>query len=179
MASVALGYWPAAALLWGLYALHLFVGPAPWVLRGHDDMARWRERFAAATPVASVDEILGGLHEGRALQCTPLGVPFVNALFSHGWIGKSYVSAQRANALIMRRFMWIPLPFAYAYPLLGPARLEPREHAGARSVAMVYRYLPIVDHLRWSSSGELLGVMTIAGRELVYFSLTVEAGAAG
>ncbi len=160
-----------------VYVLILFFGPMPIVfrIRKNKSMAQYRKLFDTLDPIQSVETIIGA-YKGKSLQCNCYGAVFMNALFLHSWIGKSFISKDKVSALIMSSWIKIPTIYYWNFPVIGAAKIEVRTLRNKKSVAMVYKYLPFVDHLRQLDEKKLLGVMTFRGTELAYFQLELQDG---
>ncbi len=85
------------------------------------------------------------------------------------WHGKRFRSADRVNALVVSVF-----GLRVAAPL-GAAVLRPVEFRGVLSTAMIYCWLPIIDHFRAVDADTLMGVMETRGRVRTHFALRREA----
>lgn len=153
-----------------------------------------RDAFRRLAPIAPRE--LVGLWKGRGI---PSGHPFDGVLENLGWFGKRFTPDMRADALLFRagdqRLVaidpkWIPLHLALRFHGLGRTRaarnlfsyLQRRLRArgpvasvktvafgGVGSAAMVYDRQPIVDHFRRIDGHRVMGAMTIAGDERIYF----------
>lgn len=89
------------------------------------------------------------------------------------WHGKRFASADRVDALVVRA-----LGLTFAAPL-GAAVLRPVEFRGRVSAAMIYRWLPIIDHFRAVDADTVMGVMETRGRIGAYFALRREPAEGG
>ncbi len=85
------------------------------------------------------------------------------------WHGKRFRSPDRVDALVMRAF-----GLTFAAPL-GAAVLRPVAFRGTVSTAMIYCWLPIIDHFRAEAPDTLMGAMETRGRLRTYFALFREA----
>ena len=63
------------------------------------------------------------------------------------------------------------LGFKFNFPLIGNARLREINFRGKVSSAMMYNYLPIIDHFRRVDENTLMGVMDVKGKTIIYFYL--------
>jgi hypothetical protein len=152
------------------------------------------EEFQKLEPVEPQDLI--GLWAGRGI---PAGHPLDGVLENLGWFGKRFRPDMRADALLFRagdrRLIavdpkWIPLRLALrlhafgrtraAYNLfsnlqgrmraMGPvAQVRLQMFDGVVSAAMIYDQQPITDHFRRIDDRRIMGAMTVAGEELLYF----------
>lgn len=119
-------------------------------------------------------EALEGKYGGEVLYSDFLGNVFVNTLWFHGWVGKSY---DASNGLLLRNFLFVPRPFTFNFPLIGFAYTKIQPFRDKGNIAMIYRLFPAVDHLRLypDPSGrqkdQVLSVMAMFGQPLVAFSL--------
>ena len=82
------------------------------------------------------------------------------------WYGKRFQDENNVNALMMEAGNKI-----FGLPIIGSAVIRRLEFRGAVSVAMIYNYLPIIDHFRKVDDSTLMGIMTLKGRVEVYFYL--------
>lgn len=82
------------------------------------------------------------------------------------WYGKRFKDENTVNALMMQAGAK-----KFSLPIVGSAVIRRLEFKGKLSVAMIYNYLPIIDHFRKIDDGTLMGIMTIKGRTEVYFYL--------
>jgi hypothetical protein len=85
------------------------------------------------------------------------------------WHGKRFRGPDRVNALVVSAF-----GLRFAAPL-GAAVLRPIEFRGTLSTAMIYCWLPIIDHFRAVDADTLMGVMETRGRVRTHFVLRREA----
>lgn len=135
----------------------LLQGPGP-VARAELDAL-----FDGLAPVAA--EAMLGRWAGAAF---PTGDVWAFLLRRHPlvrWHGKRFRSPDRVNALVCRAF-----GLTFAAPL-GSAVLRPVEFRGVVSTAMIYCWLPIIDHFRAVDADTLMGAMETRGRLRTYFGL--------
>lgn len=86
------------------------------------------------------------------------------------WQGKRFRSVDRVNALMVRVLgLTFPAP-------LGAAVVRPVAYRGTVSAAMIYCWLPIIDHFRAVDADTLMGAMETRGRVRTYFALIRETG---
>ncbi len=83
-----------------------------------------------------------------------------------GWIGKQYFSENKVHALRHKFF-----GFEFNIPVIGNARIREILFRGKVSSAMMYNYLPIIDHFRKVDENTLMGVMDVKGKTVLYFYL--------
>lgn len=82
--------------------------------------------------------------------------------------GKRFLSQDNVKA-------WIYSFFGIEFSVpLASAVLRKVEFRGKISTAMIYNYLPMIDHFRKVDSDTVMGIMEIQGRVSVYFYLTRE-----
>ncbi len=77
------------------------------------------------------------------------------------WKGKRFYENKTADALIMKRMTW----------RIGKATVQASSFRGRPTIAMKYKFLPIVDHFRKVNEQEIIGVMTIFSIPVYYFML--------
>ena len=81
------------------------------------------------------------------------------------WHGKEFLSSDRVKALI---FSFLGIKFNIPG---GTAVLRELKFRNKVSAAMIYDYLPIIDNFRRVDSSTIMGIMTIRGKEGIYFYL--------
>ena len=84
------------------------------------------------------------------------------------WHGKEFLSSDRVKALI---FSFLGIKFNIPG---GTAVLRELKFRNKVSAAMIYDYLPITDNFRRVDSSTIMGIMTIRGKEGIYFYLHVK-----
>jgi len=84
------------------------------------------------------------------------------------WYGKKFLNSNRVNALT---FSLLGIKFNIPG---GTAVLREIKFRNKISTAMIYNYLPIIDNFRKVDSGTIMGIMTIKGKEYIYFYLKKE-----
>ena len=84
------------------------------------------------------------------------------------WYGKEFLNPDRVKALIFS-FLGIKLNIPG-----GTAILRELKFRNKVSAAMIYNYLPITDNFRRVDSSTIMGIMTIRGKEGIYFYLHVK-----
>lgn len=82
------------------------------------------------------------------------------------WYGKRFKDENTVNALMMKAGRKV-----FPVPIMGSAVIRRCEFRGKVSVAMIYNYLPIIDHFRKVDDSTLMGIMTLKERTEVYFYL--------
>ncbi len=144
----------------------------------HQELESWR----SLTPLAP-RELLGVWEAGFATR----GSLFTVLLEQTSWWGKVFRTADDVDALVFGRPTSFPGLVNHAliapwrlpedrrlvrHPL-GAARLRDHRFGGVSSAAMVYRYLPIVDHFRRLDEGRVMGLMEIggSGKPELFFTL--------
>jgi len=116
--------------------------------------------FAGLEPV-DIDETLGEWRGGYLKGWKFFFRNFI--LFK--WLGKHFISAEKAKAQV-----WSVLGFKISFGL-GNSRLRRIEFRDKVSTALIYNYLPLIDHFRKVDDKILMGIMEIKGRIQVYFYL--------
>ncbi|MCV3769003.1 DUF4334 domain-containing protein [Rhizobium sp. TRM95796] len=160
-------------------------------------MTNQKTRIEAFKRLAPIElRELAGLWAGRGV---PSGHQFDGVLENLGWFGKRFRQDMKADALLFhggdRRLVavdpkWIPLRLALRWHAfgrtqaaqnlfsylqgqmraMGPvAELRTVAFGGVMSAAMVYDRQPIIDHFRRIDDGKIMGAMTVAGEDLIYF----------
>ena len=81
------------------------------------------------------------------------------------WYGKEFLNPDRVKALIFS-FLGIKLNIPG-----GTAILRELKFRNKVSIAMIYDHLPIIDNFRRVDSSTIMGIMTIRGKEGIYFYL--------
>ena len=88
---------------------------------------------------------------------------FFRNYFIFHWFGKNFISADKIRAQV-----WSILGFKISFGI-GNSRLRRVEFRDKVSTALIYNYLPIIDHFRKVDDDILMGIMEIKGRSFVYF----------
>jgi len=114
--------------------------------------------FASLDPVDIEDTL--GFWKGGYLKGWEIF--FRNYIFFH-WFGKHFISAEKIRAQV-----WSILGFKISFGI-GNSRLRRVEFRDKVSTALIYNYLPIIDHFRKVDDEILMGIMVIKGRSIVYF----------
>ncbi|MDD9950066.1 MAG: DUF4334 domain-containing protein [Zetaproteobacteria bacterium] len=124
--------------------------------------------FATLVPLQP-HELLGNWRGGHFASGSWFDLPLQpNPVLA--WHGKRFRSTEDVNALIMQ----IPGGARFPLPILGSAVIRPLEFRHSLSTAMIYNYLPIIDHFRKIDHHTVMGIMTLKGRTEVYFYLQRE-----
>lgn len=140
----------------------LMAGPSP---ARREDLADLFGSLGAVTVPAMIGRWTGAPF--------PTGDPWAFLLRQRAvarWQGKDFRSADRVHALMVSVF-----GLTFAAPL-GAAVLRADTFRGKPSTAMIYRWLPIVDHFRAVDPDTLMGAMEIRGRIRTWFGLRRETG---
>jgi len=98
--------------------------------------------------------------EGRIFK--RLGNFFRNYILFQ-WSGKHFISSEKIRAQV-----WSILGFKISF-CLGNSRLRRVEFRDKVSTALIYNYLPLIDHFRKVDDEILMGIMEIKGKAVVYF----------
>ena len=61
--------------------------------------------------------------------------------------------------------------FEFNIPFIGNARIREVRYRNKVSTAMIYNYLPIIDHFRRVDDNTLMGAMDLKGKIAIYFYL--------
>ena len=76
--------------------------------------------------------------------------------------------------LQFRSLNFLPTFGVFNMPLLGDAWLNETDHfEGKTSVALCYKYMPMVDHMRKLDDSTVIGKLKIGSYTLIYFTLKV------
>jgi hypothetical protein len=124
-------------------------------------------------PLAADD--LRGLWRGGAWAT---GTRFDGLLGRIGWYGKVFRGADDVQALLFQRpstlLGWLNRALIWPFRVpehrglvrhpMGRARLREMRFRGQVSAAMVYDYLPIIDHFRRVDATRVIGLMDLRGR---------------
>lgn len=136
----------------------------------HATLLRFYDGLPALAPAA-----LTGLWRGGAWET---GTRFDGLLERLAWHGKLFGGPDDVQALLFARprtalgwlnrltilpFRLLGRPSLVRHPL-GRARLREVRFRGLVSTAMVYDYLPIIDHFRRIGDERIMGVMDLRGR---------------
>lgn len=108
-----------------------------------------------------------GIWKGGYFQVGSSYEKYLNRRFGTGWYGKEFVNPNHVRALVMSLFGQ-----KFRLPLIGSAVLRKLEFRNQLSVAMIYNYLPIIDHFRKIDRKTMMGIMTIKDKTEVYFYLS-------
>lgn len=81
------------------------------------------------------------------------------------WVGKNFKNENRVQALIMS-FLGL---FKFGLPFFGSAVARTIQFRGKDSAAMVYNYMPFIDHFRRIDDSTVMGIMTAKGEVVNYF----------
>jgi len=119
------------------------------------------DQFFASLDSVDIEETLG-FWKGGYLKGWEIF--FRNYILFH-WFGKYFFSAEEIRAQV-----WSILGFKISFGL-GNSRLRRVEFRNKVSTALIYNYLPLIDHFRKVDDETLMGIMEIKGRIVVYFYL--------
>ena len=108
-----------------------------------------------------------GIWKGGYFQVGSSYEKYLNRRLGTGWCGKEFVNPNHVRALVMSLFGQ-----NFRLALIGSAVLRKLEFRNQLSVAMIYNYLPVIDHFRKIDRKTMMGIMTIKGKTEVYFYLS-------
>lgn len=121
--------------------------------------------YSTLSPVKLED--MPGKWRGYYIPTGSIFDHFLKKFPAFHWYGKNFITSNKVHALVMNFF-----GLKWSVPLLGSAVIRNLEFRGKHSVAMIYNYLPIIDHFRKVDDEHIMGIMTVKDRCEVYFYLT-------
>lgn len=121
------------------------------------------EDFFAQLPEVINDEMLGPWSGGYITSGSFIDWTLKDYGF-YGWIGKTFFSYDKVSALKHQLF-----GLKFNIPIIGSARLREINFRGKVSSAVIYNYLPFIDHFRRVDEDTLMGVMEVKGKTIIYF----------
>ncbi|MCU0849591.1 MAG: DUF4334 domain-containing protein [Spirochaetes bacterium] len=120
------------------------------------------ELFEELQPI-TIDEMMGKWRVGYIFT-EGTGSKFEKILkYLPRLYGKSYMSKNKVNAWV---FSFFGIKFGFPG---ATAILETVVYRNKISTAMIYNFLPIIDHFRKVNARTLMGIMEIKGKVSVYF----------
>ena len=125
------------------------------------------DKFFDDLEPVSVEEMLGSWHGGYFPIGNKMEILLKDFIIFR-WYGKKYLNSNKVKALI---FSFLGIKFNIPG---GTAVLRELKFRNKISSAMIYDYLPIIDNFRKVDSNAVMGIMTIRGRERIYFYLEKE-----
>ncbi|MCK4799720.1 DUF4334 domain-containing protein [Candidatus Parcubacteria bacterium] len=125
------------------------------------------DKFFDDLEPVSVEEMLGSWHGGFFPTGSKMEILLKDFIIFR-WYGKKYLNSNKVKALI---FSFLGIKFNIPG---GTAVLRELKFRNKISSAMIYDYLPIIDNFRKVDSNAVMGIMTIRGRERIYFYLEKE-----
>ena len=112
----------------------------------------------------SVEETLGSWHGGYFPIGNKMEILLKDFVIFR-WYGKKFLNSNKVKAVI---FSFLGIKFNIPG---GTAVLRELKFRNKVSAAMIYDYLPITDNFRRVDSSTIMGIMTIRGKEGIYFYL--------